>query len=170
MTESLKFDAEGAAAVVHAATTFDWSWNVGDIERFGSALGWKPDDFGNESTVFMTTRMQIDQPDAWFNLTGEAIDDVTFNVSDSVNSSKQELLDDAFVAIEERLSEVLGSSTRSSGRRPGLAWEGGPFVGRLVQLDEGITMSLIRPEYQRISDEHEARGLRSKCCRSAFDY
>jgi hypothetical protein len=122
-------------------------------------VGWKDDEFGTESIVFKKTDLNINRPDAWFNLKGNTIDTVTFNVSDVVDQSDEDFLIDNFAAAAEAVRSVLGPGKRATGERPGIVWEASSFVGRLVQLERGVTIRLVRPEYQRISDFYEARGL-----------
>jgi hypothetical protein len=153
-----KVDANGAVDVVCAAKQFDWTWEPGDIDRFNAVTGWKLDDFGNTTTVFATTDIKVNNPDAWFDLSDGVVSSASFHVTDLVGPSERSDLVDGFATVSARVGEVLGAPTgRTEGERPGLRWELPLISIELVQLAESVMVSLVNPKYQRMSDE--TRGI-----------
>ncbi|WP_225725495.1 MULTISPECIES: DUF6301 family protein [unclassified Nocardia] len=150
-------DADAAVEIIRAATTFDWTWGRRDIEHFSALVDWKPDDFGNATTVFMTTSAAINHPVAWFELNDGLIQEFSFHVTDRVDTTEQIFLIDAFATVSSRINDLLGAPTRRlPGRRPGLQWDQSKLIVELLQLNKSITITLINPKYRKPSNSRTA--------------
>ncbi|WP_433663002.1 DUF6301 family protein [Nocardia sp. CA-128927] len=160
MSASAKVDIEAAVEFFSAAVDFDWTWGVEDVQRFSQILGWKPADFGTESTVVMLTKARLEKPFATFTLDGRRIDEVTIDLTDFVESPAREFQLNAFAVVSTSLNETLGQPlVQSVGRKPKVLWRSANFIAELVVLNHNVTASVIRLDYWAIVDELYARGV-----------
>ncbi|WP_157172226.1 DUF6301 family protein [Nocardia pneumoniae] len=155
-----KADVANAVDFVRAAMDFDWTWEVGDVQRFSETMGWKPAEFGTETTVVMLTKARLAKPFVTFDIADRKVDQVTVQLTDFVESSSRGFLMDVFNEACAPFIDVLGDPiVRAPGHNAKLLWKMPKFVGELVVLDRSVTASVVRPDYRLILDELQARGV-----------
>ncbi|WP_433663003.1 DUF6301 family protein [Nocardia sp. CA-128927] len=160
MGESAKVDIEATVEFFRAAVDFDWTWGVEDVQRFSQIVGWKPADFGTESTIVMLTKAPLEKPFARFQLFDGTLNQVVIHLTDAVESLPREVSVDTFAAASASLNEILGAPIlRVTDGDQKIFWKTSKFIGELVMLDGNVLASVFRPDYWMLVEELQARGI-----------
>jgi hypothetical protein len=147
MSSAASADVDAAVDVVRTAIDFAWSWHAGDAERFGDAAGWTEARRSRSGAIWMTTNTRIPDSYARFDLEGDVIREVTFDVAEVTDPAVREPLLDAFSEAEERLIQLLGPpSEQVLGPSPKSWWRSENFTAELATSDQLVAVSLINPD------------------------
>lgn len=157
MIDDLRVDLAGAVAVVEAAASFDWTWDVSDIERFCDHMGWDEPTPSRHDDTLMWARSDLDAEDAvaTFRVRGHRLDTVTLPVGDEgcgLGESGATAFDEVTAALRDAFGDPTGERISA---RHGPSWT---FAELVVGVTHGAAVELMLVD--PLDQDHWGKGDR----------
>lgn len=145
---------DGALATVHAIEQFQWTWTIGDIERFCTIMGWRISEQLGGVTI-LETNLPVNDRYASASVRKGVLNRVAISLADVVSEPVGgDRARELFADISGPLVSLLGRPDRNIGSADlEVGWQLPDKFLRLYINAQSVYLSVVNPAYQEELDD-----------------